>query len=247
MIYNNFIYIHIPKTGGSSIRNSLNKNYQLEFNASKINFKKMGFSNLDKKFENYNFSIQDFKDHLPYQLIKKKGLNNNKFIFTFVRNPFSRLISLFFEITRDHKNHKRFNNGNKISFENFVKKITKKSYWFSIPMIDYLGKKNLNDINFIGKFENFENDIFALKKKFKIKIITKHHNHNNSIPSKLKFTNYTNFYSNNKIINLVYKYYKEDFNEFNYNFDDFLKFEKKKINSFFIFSRILKRKLINLI
>ena len=51
------------------------------------------------------------------------------------------------------------------SFEYFVNLVTKKSYWFTIPMIDYIGIDNIAKIDFIGRFENFENDILQLKKK----------------------------------------------------------------------------------
>lgn len=245
MIYENLVYIHIPKTGGSSIRNSLGKNYNLIFNASKDNLKKMGFMNLNKKFETYDFSIGEFKDHLPYQMIIEKKLDYNKFVFTFVRNPFSRLISLYFECLGNNFHIKDLNTNNNINFEQFVNIITEKPYWFTIPMIDYIGVKNVKKIDFLGKFENFESDIFKLKKKLKISI--KHHNFNNQLTSKFKFSDYRSFYSNNKIIDKVNTFYEKDFEVFQYDYEKFLDFEKNKIKLTTIFSRIIKRKIINLI
>ena len=223
MIYKDLIFIHIPKTGGSSIRSSLSKNYDLQYNATKQNLIKLGYSNLEN-FENYNFSVHDFKDHLPYQLIKKNNLEKNKFSFTFIRNPFSRMVSLYYECVNNPLIELDVNKDN--SFEYFVNLVTKKSYWFTIPMIDYIGIDNIAKIDFIGRFENFENDILQLKKKIKISI--KHHNFNNHINNKLKFSDYTKFYKNNKLIDMVEKYYYEDLNKFKYDYDQFINFEKKK-------------------
>ena len=245
MIYKDLIYIHIPKTGGSSIRSSLSKNYDLIFNASKENLTKMGFVNLNKKFEAFDFSIGEFKDHIPYQLILEKKLDYKKFLFTFVRNPFSRLVSLYFECLGNNFHIKDLNTNNDINFEQFVDIITEKHYWFTIPMIDYIGSKNIKKIDFLGRFENFEDDILKLKKKLKISI--KHHNFNNQLNSKFKFSDYRSFYSNNKIIDKVSSYYERDLQTFQYDYDKFLDFEKKKIKLTTIISRIIKRKIINLI
>ena len=138
MIYKDFIFIHIPKTGGSSIRSSLDLHYKLIYNASENNFKKLGCEN--KKFENYNFLNYSFKDHLPYQLINNE-FKYSKFKFTFTRNPFSRIVSLYFECksTDLHLNELSINRN--ISFEDFLNLLITKQYWFTIPMIDFIGKK----------------------------------------------------------------------------------------------------------
>lgn len=243
MIYNNFIFIHIPKTGGSSIRSSLEKDYNLIKNATKINLINLGYKNLNEKFENYNFLIHDFKDHLPFQLIQKTI--NNKLTFTFIRNPFSRMVSLFYECISNDLHLNNIGIDKNCSFEDFVNRITEKSYWFTIPMIDYIGKKNLNKIDFIGRFEDFENDILKLKKNIKISI--KHHNYNNHVKSVMKFSDYRPYYKNELIIDKVKNYYEDDLQIFNYSFNNFLEFEKNKINLFKIFTKILKRKIINFI
>ena len=131
-----------------------------------------------------------------------------------------------------------------ISFDEFVEDLDKNQSWFSLPMLDYIGIKNIIDMNFIGKFENFENDILKLKKKIKISI--KHHNFNNHIKSKLKFIDYRTFYSNNKLIDKIYSYYEKDFAQFDYSYEGFLKFEKHKVKLSTILIRMIKRKLINL-
>lgn len=244
MVYNDLIFIHIPKTGGSSIRSSLSKNYNLLYNASKQNLIKLGYSNLEN-FENYNFSIYNFKDHLPYQLIKKNKLEKNKYVFTFIRNPFSRVVSMYFECMANKFHIDGLNTSKNISFEDFIEIIIEKPYWFALPMVDYIGINNIDDIDFIGRFENFENDILKLKKKVKISI--KHHNFNNHIKSKLKFSDYRKFYSNNKIIDKVTQIYDKDLRKFQYDYENFLDFEKKKIKLTTIFLRVLKRKIINLL
>ena len=72
------------------------------------------------------------------------------------------------------------------------------------------------------------------------------HNYNNSIGFKYLPSNYTDYYNNEKNIELVNIIYSEDFKTFNYNFNDFVIYEKNKTNKVIIaknlISRFLKRK-----
>ena len=154
MIYKDFVFIHIPKTGGSSIRSSLGDNYELIYNASVINLKKLGYKNNNEKFEKYNFTIHSFKDHLPYQLIKREEYSS-KYTFTFIRNPYSRIVSLYYECISAELHRNNLSITKYISFEDFLNLLIKNQYWFTIPMIDYIGEKNINYIDDIFKFENF--------------------------------------------------------------------------------------------
>ena len=74
-------------------------------------------------------------------------------IFTFVRNPFSRAVSLYFECLRDNKHHKKLNINNRTNFEEFLIKVKDSDYWFTMPMINWIGHKNLNKIDYIGKLK----------------------------------------------------------------------------------------------
>ena len=243
MIYKNFIFIHIPKTGGSSIRSSLSDNYELIHNASEVNFQQLGYNDSNEKFEKYDFTIHSFKDHLPYQLIKRKGYFS-KYTFTFIRNPFSRIVSLYYECISAEMHQNNLGITKNTSFEDFLNLLIKNQYWFTIPMIDYIGEKNLNYIDDIFRFEDFDNGIYKLRKKLTISI--KHHNHNNIVASKNKFSDYRQYYFDKENIEKVYFLYKKDLDYFNYNFDKFTRFEKRKMNIFTILQRIIKRKLSNI-
>ena len=119
MIFNKITFLHIPKTAGSSIINSLNKNYVLLFKGNKEDFIK---EKIDPEM-NYNDTsnlIGDFEVNLPMDLIILNKNYLNTPIFTFIRNPFSRAVSLYFECLRDRKHHKKLNMNNKTVFEEFL-------------------------------------------------------------------------------------------------------------------------------
>ena len=154
MIFNKITFIHIPKTAGSSIINSLNENYDLLFKGNREDF-------INEKidiYKNYNDSsnlVGDFNVHLPFDLIKMNKNYLNKPVFTFVRNPYSRAVSLYFECLRDSKHHKKLNISSKTNFGDFLYKVKDNDYWFTMPMMNWIGNDNfgkVSDLNVLGNF-----------------------------------------------------------------------------------------------
>jgi hypothetical protein len=167
---NNFLFIHIPKTGGTSIENFLHPNS-----------------------EAYSQSIEKHRaEHVLYcnyeKNILEKGLNINDFyVFSFVRNPYSRIYSHWkflnsayrqyhdvhykavvdFELTRylfDFNSfigfiydvQKSFDRNNPMSRDAYL------WYIFS-TQCEWLG--DIKNIDFIGRFEKLEKDFANVFKK----------------------------------------------------------------------------------
>ena len=246
MIFNKITFLHIPKTAGSSIINSLNKNYVLLFKGNKEDFIK---EKIDPEM-NYNDTsnlVGDFEVHLPMDLIILNKNYLNTPIFTFIRNPFSRAVSLYFECLRDRKHHKKLNMNNKTVFEEFLNKVKDNDYWFTMPMMDWIGNENINKIDHIAKMEDFDSELKTIVKKFNIKIEFNIHNINNSIGNKYAPGNYIDFYKNKNIIKLIEDIYKNDLINFNYNYENFKTYEIKRSSKFFIIKKLITKKIFNIL
>jgi len=146
-----FVFLHIPKTGGSSVAYEMMKMCGYEPDINHIPASEFAlFKNL-KEFGN----SRGMPQHSDYSQLKRylEGLNvdiNDYFVFTFVRNPWDRYVSSYEFGKLRYKQDKLpwakpcADN----DFDTWVRTAFDKQQ-------DYL----FRGINYIGKMENMENDL----------------------------------------------------------------------------------------
>ena len=178
------IFIHIPKTAGTSLVKSIYGDVSAE------GHRRMSF----------------YEDIFTNKLTKY-------FKFCFVRNPYDRLYSSYKFLQKGGMNkhdEKAFEMHLKkhTDFEDFVlngltKELMNEIIHF-IPQTNFIcNDKGLVLVDFIGKFENIKKDIVTLEEKLNLEIILPHLNSN-------KKDNYINVYTY-KMMKKVKEFYKNDF------------------------------------
>jgi hypothetical protein len=178
-------FIHIPKTGGTSITEIL----QHQIGTEKIT----GHDSI-RRFEN----------------------SEKLFIFTFVRNPYTRILSAYFHGMRKGEYN--------CSFEEFLKKSNGKGLHM-LPQTFYTGSgsNNKQTLSYIGKYENFEKDLKFIFKKLDIKYTKIPHLNYNPIydkqPNLKQESYYKHFYTEEWMKDWVRERYNDDFKQFNYDLE----------------------------
>lgn len=187
------IFIHIPKSAGTSILTSI-------ANGGRI------YRDHATWREYYRYDPYRFRDY---------------FKFTFVRNPFDRLVSTYFYLlSGGNQNHdlyyKKYFEENNITFDVFIMDFLNESRIFEnmmfapqyIYVYDY--KYNLK-VDFIGKFETIEEDFVELSKRIKGL------NELSTINPSNRNQDYKSYYKNYNLIEKVVRLYEKDFEFFNYS------------------------------
>lgn len=187
-----FIFIHVYKVAGSSVTNSLKK-----YATNIPNLTEIGSTF-------HHITARELKQKLP------KNIYNSFFKFAFVRNPWDWLVSDYHFIKQFGSNKFRHRIIKLLSFEQFV------IYKFLNPLRNYQKDFVIDNggsiiIDFIGRFENLENDFALICKKIGIQEQLPH-------LGRSKHLQYKNYY-NEKTKKLVYKAYRGDIKLFNYAFD----------------------------
>lgn len=182
-IQRKFIFIHIPKTGGSSVTYAL-------------------FPKLRGKWGKY-------KGHfLPNEY--EPVLWKHYFTFCFIRNPWDRMVSLY----HYHCDGVYLVNNADIEFKEFCLSFPKyvKHGYHKLKQIDYLylGKEK---IDFMGKFENLEQDFQNICQRLNII---------RSLPHLIKSERQKDYrlYYDRETKDFVYNYFYEDIQLGNYQFDE---------------------------
>ena len=111
------------------------------------------------------------------------------FKFSFVRNPFSRAASLYCEIMKYRKDLRDFLIFHKdSSFKKFLNLIKKNHHTHWMPMVNFF---SINNLDFLGRFEDYKNDLDKLGKKINVEFLNKNFSDNLNFSKKI---NYLNFY-----------------------------------------------------
>tara|TARA_S200002703_G_scaffold153884_1_gene155947 strand:+ start:308 stop:919 length:612 start_codon:yes stop_codon:yes gene_type:complete len=195
-----FIFIHIPKCGGTSIENSFRK-----IAANKPN--------------GYDGKVGGFLQHLTcseilhHNFLTKQDFDKH-YKFAFVRNPFSRCVS---EYTWRIKKYGNWSNNFQVSFKDFVKRNYRwqeRSFEQHMkPQIEFTHDADMNlMVDYVGRFENLQQDFDNICDK--IGIPQQRLPHDNKSNDKY----YTEYYDD-ETRQIVAEKYAQDIDNFGYKFD----------------------------
>ena len=181
---NKWAFLHIPKTGGSSL--------------SKILLEQTGSEEIS-----------------PHTDLGSMGDIDDYFIFTIVRNPFTRFASAYQQRVREGFNQ---------HFSDFIESIYEFDFWYYPQTYFFNHNKTSNRIiSHICRYENYENDIKVLLNKLNIPFSNIPHDNKNPIYNKhpnLKQQEYYRvLYTNVWTKKWILDKYKDDFKFFNYELD----------------------------
>lgn len=197
----NLLYIHIPKTGGTSIEYYLGKKCNIPLNEESL----CEYDFFDKQVHDRTTSRQ----HMTYiDIMKNKhkfNIDDNKlFIFASIRNPYDRAISDLFYLFPELE---KTNDKNYI-YTMLSKKIIENVDNHSLPQYKFvINEQNvINEQIIIIHTESLSSEM----KKIGFDDFNEHKNKN-----KIKH-NYLD-YLNKKSIDLINKYYEHDFKLFGYD------------------------------
>lgn len=205
-----FIFIHVYKVAGSSIRKVLRKYEPVPVRLKRIagiSMKKMGILNPEKQLNYKNFEAHVTAKELKEKLPEKTY--NSFFKFAFVRNPWDWQVSLYHYMLQEKKHPQHDFIKSVESFDHYIEWRVKEDKHLQKEFVT--GDNGDIIVDFVGKIENLETDFNYVCKKIGIQSSLLHKN-------KSYHRDYRSYY-NKKTKELIYEHFKEDIELFGYTFD----------------------------
>ena len=232
------IFIHVPKCGGLYIQKILEDYYDFktyiftENDDDIIKFGEWGFMNQSKMgILNYFKSSNKL-----YELsgITKEQLDTY-YKFSFVRNPYDRIISSWSYCQKFVENTSSF--GDFIKITHHKPSINFHSF---ITQYKHLIDDDKINLNYIGKYENLNEELIKILLHLNVNIKHDKLIYNNIlINSSNRDINFTSYY-NTDTLNIVNNLFIDDFNNFKYTRYD--KLNDFKLNFMYLNNSYLKNK-----
>jgi hypothetical protein len=197
------LYIHIPKTAGTYIQHVLLRNYYfIAYNHLCFEYNKCVFSYKELPVVKYYYNDEILK------LINLTKLDlNSYFKFTFVRNPYHRFISAWKYMVQVGLVDKNLTIKELIDNREIFSGIIY-NHIFTSQTLHMEGVK----FDYIGKFENLENDLFALLKicNFNVIHLNNKRNITNNYGDPMKYYDFES-------LQFINKFFNDDFINFGYD------------------------------
>ena len=193
------IFIHVPKSAGTSIKTSLSKDFKLEIHKGIL-------SNEHQTFR---------------QIIKiNKKINQNRISFAVVRNPFERFVSIFRFIMRPFKLQKWYGAEGSLIFEKYnnFEKFTES---YSMPLHFWHGCDHLSPQLYWAEGVD---KIFKIEEKSEIESFLSNLGSTHQIGHENKKDTYSGHnkmyrdYYNENTKKIIYKAFEKDLDSFKYTF-----------------------------
>lgn len=213
------IFVHIPKTAGTSIEYKLRSFDTLETGVqdhrSIREMEPGATANLIHDIVTANHEM--LLNHLKNTIRRKRRATPEQFEsyykFTFIRNPWARAHSWYKNVMRDENHRKKHGIPEGCTFETFL--ADHPNQWALQPQLYWLQDRKGNiPLDFIGRFENLAEDFNHVCDVLQLGITELPH----MISSKSK-SHHTEFY-NERTMKIVADRYAEEIEHFGYRFDE---------------------------
>ena len=213
------IFVHIPKTGGTSIEHAFSDDTFSDFsNPMSSGYMAQLINPRMKQMKRSTISRLSFSDKNKHWDVKKyseeesEDIFNSYFKFSFVRNPWARVYSMFIFLRKPNSIfQKKSKEEQFLAFNNYVR--SKKLCKFS-NQFDWLSIDNKLVVDEIYRFENLQKDFDKLCNKIGKDKIKLPHFYNSETKS-----NYVDVY-NDETREIIGEYFLKDIKKFNYKFGE---------------------------